>query len=75
MRMPTALPSRPKRSDLPIHVRGLGGNLAPQQFGDFLNPRNLLCAAKCAPKAGYAACLARCLLDGQACDGGISNCS
>lgn len=44
------------------------GQLTQQQF-------NLGCAACCIPKAGYAACVARCQLDGRACDGGLNNCS
>lgn len=75
MRMPTMLPSRPKLSDQPLFARGFAGHLRPQDLEGIFDPRNLLCAAKCASKAGYAACLARCLLDGQACDGGLSNCS
>lgn len=37
-------------------------------------PREIRCAIKCKNKGGYVACLARCLLDGKACDGGINNC-
>ena len=42
---------------------------------DLFNPRNIACAAACSRKAGFAACLARCLVDGMACDGGIDNCT
>jgi hypothetical protein len=33
------------------------------------------CALCCSQKAGFAACMARCLLDGQCCDGGVRNCT
>ena len=32
------------------------------------------CALCCSKKSGYAACVARCLLDGRCCDGGTNNC-
>ena len=32
------------------------------------------CAKACKPRGGYAACLARCMVTHQACDGGISDC-
>lgn len=35
----------------------------------------LACIICCSRKAGFGACVARCLLDGQCCDGGISNCT
>jgi hypothetical protein len=34
-----------------------------------------VCELCCIPKAGFVACVARCHLDGQACDGGLNNCS
>ena len=74
MRMPESLPVRPRTTDQPIYAALYRAGLEPQ-FIDILDPKKLVCAAKCAPKAGYVACLARCLLDGQACDGGIDNCS
>lgn len=36
--------------------------------------RGVLCAVKCESKAGFAACVARCMLDGSVCDGGVDNC-
>jgi hypothetical protein len=33
------------------------------------------CAACCAGKPGFAACVARCMATGQACDGGVNNCT
>ncbi len=33
------------------------------------------CALCCYFKQGFGACLARCLVDGQCCDGGTTNCS
>ena len=38
--------------------------------GDYLS-----CALCCSQKSGFAACMARCLYDGQCCDGGLSNCN
>jgi hypothetical protein len=35
----------------------------------------LECALRCSSKASFGACVARCLLDGQVCDGGVDNCS
>lgn len=35
----------------------------------------LKCAACCKGKAGYVACVARCLVDGKCCDSGQGNCS
>ncbi len=36
--------------------------------------RNIACALCCAKRAGSGACYARCLDDGQCCDGGTDNC-
>lgn len=33
------------------------------------------CALCCIRKSGYAACLARCLVDNQCCDSGVENCT
>jgi hypothetical protein len=74
MKLPELLPTRPIMSAPYYGSYNASGQIEAAQF-DFLNPKNIVCAAKCGPKAGYAACLARCLLDGQACDGGINNCS
>lgn len=38
--------------------------------GDYIS-----CALCCSQKSGFAACMARCLYDGQCCDGGLSNCN
>jgi len=73
--MPNQMPGRPSAINQPIFAGAQSGSEIEAQFLGFLDPKNILCAAKCAPKAGYVACLARCLLDGQACDGGIDNCS
>jgi hypothetical protein len=70
MRMPYQMPARPSRVNQPIYAFGLvGGGLTLQQVDA------LKCSACCAGKAGFGACLARCLATGQACDGGISNCT
>ena len=34
-----------------------------------------ICAARCKNKAGFLACVARCMVDGKACDGGVNNCT
>jgi hypothetical protein len=39
-------------------------------FTDYIS-----CALCCSQKSGFAACMARCLYDGQCCDGGLSNCN
>lgn len=71
MKMPERMPARPSRSDLqPAYADGLISDGLKPQFG-----RELCCAAKCAGKAGFLACVARCELTGEACDGGINNCS
>lgn len=36
--------------------------------------RRLKCALCCRTRMGFVACFARCLFDGQCCDGGVSNC-
>jgi hypothetical protein len=46
---------------------GLGG------IGDII--KGVKCAACCKGKAGFVACVARCIATGQACDGGVDNCS
>jgi hypothetical protein len=35
----------------------------------------ICCAALCSGKAGFGACVARCVATGQACDGGLTNCT
>ena len=34
----------------------------------------IACAVKCKPKKGFLACMARCMVDGKACDTGQTNC-
>lgn len=36
--------------------------------------RRLICTICCERKEGFAACLARCLVDEKCCDGGVHNC-
>lgn len=36
--------------------------------------RGVKCAAACKNKAGFLACVARCMIDGKCCDGGVDNC-
>lgn len=70
MKLPTRQPARPSATESrATEARiDLQAGLVPQADA-------LCCAALCSGKAGYAACLARCLLTGQACDGGVSNCT
>jgi hypothetical protein len=73
MRMPLHLPPRPHAPEGPIHVLAeTYGNIAQQQteLGDPLR-----CAACCIGRAGFGACVARCIATGQACDGGLHNCT
>ena len=69
MRMPSDLPPRPRLPDHPVYAFAADAGALSQQIA------NWQCALCCAHKAGFGACLARCLLDGQACDGGTHNCS
>jgi hypothetical protein len=72
MNIPHWMPARLSVADQPVYaLAGLDG-LEPQQFGDWI--QRAKCAAACVRKSGYAACLARCLVTGQACDGGLDNC-
>lgn len=69
MRIPENLPPRPKRADRPMHTLAASrAGLTPQ--ADWFQ-----CAACCAGKAGFLACVARCMATGQACDGGLDNCT
>ena len=69
MRLPVEQPARPQLFDQPAFALGASQlQITPQ--GDWLQ-----CAACCAGKAGFAACVARCIATGQACDGGLSNCT
>jgi hypothetical protein len=57
------------RADQPVYAFGARqATLTPQ--ADWLQ-----CAACCAGKAGFAACVARCIATSQACDGGLNNCT
>ncbi|MFI3189665.1 hypothetical protein BCS42_03405 [Crenothrix sp. D3] len=52
-------------------MQSLAAGLA-YSIPDYL--RAIQCAARCKNKAGYLACVARCLADGRVCDGGTDNC-
>jgi hypothetical protein len=69
MRLPYATPSRPLASE-PVYAHAEMGGLAPQDW-----VRGIRCAAACKNRAGFAACVARCVATGEVCDGGIDNCS
>lgn len=69
MRMPIEMPTRPRFPDGPVYVFGaLASEIVPQQ-----DP--LRCAACCMGRSGFGACVARCLVTGEACDSGTRNCS
>jgi hypothetical protein len=70
MRLPQSIPARPFAGDQPVYALVSMGGIEPQDW-----IRELKCAAACARKAGTVACIARCLVTGEACDGGIDNCS
>ncbi len=69
MRIPTQMPARPNRFGGPAYINAaMSAVLIPQ--GDPIK-----CGLCCSGKAGFVACLARCIATGQACDGGLSNCT
>jgi hypothetical protein len=67
MRIPERLPPRPKLTDQPVYGFAAHATLVPQGWAQ--------CAACCAGKSGFLACVARCMATGQACDGGLDNCT
>jgi hypothetical protein len=69
MRMPTHMPSRPSQIGGPNYIH-VALSSALMQQGDPLK-----CGLCCSGKAGFVACLARCIATGQACDGGLNNCT
>jgi len=80
MRMPIDMPAALRLSSDPIYAFApTPGSLASQGIFDILPipgiSDGIKCAACCAGKAGFGACLARCLVTHQACDGGVSNCT
>jgi hypothetical protein len=80
MILPTEMPVALRSSDQPFYAfaSATDGVVAPGIFDWIPIPGigdGLKCAACCAGKAGFAACVARCLVTHQACDGGVDNCS
>jgi len=73
MNMPQWMPARLRLSDQPVYATAFD-SVEPQflGIGDWIERAK--CAATCGRKAGYAACVARCLITGEACDGGLDNC-
>jgi len=76
MFLPTEMPAALRCSDQPFYSFSSAANgLAAQGIFDWLPIPGLgdsvKCAACCAGKAGFGACLARCIATGQACDGGL----
>jgi hypothetical protein len=78
MRLPQWMPIRTIEDGQPIFVGHRDVGALHPQF-DFPFPIPIpgvdRCATACLPKAGFAACYARCKVDGCVCDGGVSNCS
>lgn len=74
MRMPDMMPARLRASDLHLLPAALAMTAASD--GGLLQQADWLkCAACCAGKAGFGACVATCIATGQACDGGLNNCT
>ena len=55
-----------------VNVKDLKGTSALDKATSLAS--ELACALCCSTKSGFAACVARCLLDGRCCDGGTHNC-
>jgi hypothetical protein len=72
MNLPSWMPVRLSVMDQPVYATAQFTAVEQQQFGDWI--QRAKCAAACVRKSGYAACLARCLVTGEACDGGLDNC-
>ena len=85
MQMPADLPAVLRFAHQPLfnHAESSSGATAQGLF-DWLPSlpiplpgigTGVKCAACCRGKAGFLACVARCVATGQACDGGVDNCS
>ncbi len=76
MRLPNAMPAAFRSTDQPIHAfAAVLGGVEAQGIFDIFDPKRLACLACCRGKSGYLACVARCVATGQACDGGLDNCT
>ena len=76
MRVPAAMPARPMLTDQPVFLSlEMVQALRAQGILDFVDPRRIACLACCRGKAGFLACVARCAATGEACDGGLDNCT
>jgi hypothetical protein len=76
MQMPMPMPAVMRMPFEPTFAFGADSDGARAQGPfDFIDPTRLRCLACCQPKAGFGACVARCVATGQACDGGVDNCS
>jgi hypothetical protein len=81
MRLPTEMPGVGRLVYQPVFAfESLNDSISPQGPFDFIpgiggGLRTAQCAACCSGKAGFVACVARCVATGQACDGGVDNCS
>ena len=77
MKMPGLLPPRLSLADHPAYALASLDRMDAAQFfggiGDW--GKRAKCAGACSRKAGFVACMARCLVTGEACDGGLDNCS
>ncbi len=76
MKMPTEMPAALRLADQPIFLFGMASSgVETQGIFDFIDPTRIKCLACCHGKAGFLACVARCVATGQACDGGLDNCT
>ena len=81
MRIPTEMPGVDRLVYQPVFAfASRDDSISPQGPFDFLpgiggGLRAAQCADCCSGKAGFVACVARCVATGQACDGGVDNCS
>lgn len=77
----TSTDARSSDNDLKITFEAGGESVSiyvdPSELNDSSRKQlmsEFSCALCCTRKSGFAACMARCLLDGMCCDGGTNNC-
>ncbi len=76
MKIPMPMPAVLRSPHHPIFAfTTAAGGAEAQGIFDFIDPTRLKCLACCQGKAGFLACVARCVATGQACDGGLDNCT
>jgi hypothetical protein len=81
MQIPNQMPAAYRHAGDPLYLSAeITSALRPQGLLDGIGGiggiiKGAKCAACCQGKSGFLACVARCIATGQACDGGIDNCS